>query len=82
MVTLIMGFSTRVNFLMENTMGEWLYHSCDHVRFSPSPFSNGMWLKCHWQMKGSEPIPSKFDKVRQYTGQWKAGLMDGFGVAR
>lgn len=43
---------------------------------------NGMWLKCHWQMKGSEPVPTKFGKIRQYTGQWKAGLMDGFGVGR
>lgn len=81
MVTPVMGSSTKVNFVMENTTGEWLcllLWSCD----LSVPFSNGMWLKCHWQMKGSEPVPTKFGKIRQYTGQWKAGLMDGFGVGR
>ena len=81
MVTPVMGSSTKVNFVMENIMGEWLcllLWSCD----ATLPFSNGMWLKCHWQMKGSEPVPSKFGKIRQYTGQWKVGLMNGFGVAR
>lgn len=33
-------------------------------------------------MRGAEPVPLKLDKIRQYTGQWKAGLMDGFGVVK
>jgi len=62
-------------------MGKYVFvqqGSCDLALVS-----NGLWMRCHWQRNDRpESPPSCFSKIRHYNGEWKDGLMDGYGVAK